>query len=150
MKAERERPPSSRNQRLSTIRRTTSALERTALPLAPAELARSRAHLVFLFPEQGVGCPRDRPRLKVENILEGSVRKAGNRIRVTVQLVDAADGMQQWSEHYDRELTDVFAIQDEICHAVVDNFRMRNCLATTKRANIAPPFRGSRRVTPLG
>jgi serine/threonine-protein kinase len=63
-------------------------------------------------------------RLNVENILEGSVRKAGNRIRVTAQLVSAADGMHQWSERYDRELTDVFAIQDELCHSIIDRLRV--------------------------
>ena len=63
-------------------------------------------------------------KLNVENILEGSVRKAGNRIRVTAQLVSAADGYHHWSERYDREMTDVFAIQDEICQAIVDKLRV--------------------------
>jgi serine/threonine protein kinase/Tfp pilus assembly protein PilF len=63
-------------------------------------------------------------RLNVENILEGSVRKAGNRIRVTTQLVSAAEGYHLWSERYDREMTDVFAIQDEICQAIVDKLRV--------------------------
>jgi TolB-like protein/tetratricopeptide (TPR) repeat protein/predicted Ser/Thr protein kinase len=57
--------------------------------------------------------------LGVANILEGSVRKAGNRIRVTAQLIAAADGTHLWSERYDRDLTDVFAIQDEIAAAIV-------------------------------
>jgi serine/threonine-protein kinase len=64
-------------------------------------------------------------RLNVAHILEGSVRKAGNRIRVTAQLVSAADGYHLWSEHYDREMTDVFAIQDEISQAIVDKLRVR-------------------------
>jgi serine/threonine protein kinase len=63
--------------------------------------------------------------LNVEHILEGSVRKAGNRIRVTAQLVSAADGSHHWSERYDREMTDVFAIQDEICQAIVDRLRVQ-------------------------
>jgi len=63
-------------------------------------------------------------KLNVESILEGSVRKAGNRIRVTAQLVSAADGSHHWSERYDREMTDVFAIQDEICQAIVDKLRV--------------------------
>jgi serine/threonine protein kinase/Tfp pilus assembly protein PilF len=63
-------------------------------------------------------------RLNVENVLEGSVRKAGNRIRITVQLISAADGYHLWSERYDREMTDVFAIQDEICQAIVDKLRV--------------------------
>src|SRR5262249_10114217 len=56
--------------------------------------------------------------LDVRTILEGSVRRAGNRIRVTAQLVDAENGYQRWSERYDRELADVFAIQDEIANAI--------------------------------
>jgi serine/threonine-protein kinase len=63
--------------------------------------------------------------LRVRTILEGSVRKAGNRIRVTAQLIDAADGSHLWSERYDRELTDVFAIQDEISQAIAEKLRVR-------------------------
>jgi non-specific serine/threonine protein kinase len=63
-------------------------------------------------------------KLDVEHILEGSVRRAGTRIRVTAQLVSATDGSHRWSERYDRELTDVFAIQDEICQAIVDQLRV--------------------------
>ena len=59
------------------------------------------------------------------NILEGSVRKAGNRIRVTAQLINAADGSHLWSERYDREMTDVFAIQDEISQAIAEKLRVR-------------------------
>jgi serine/threonine-protein kinase len=56
--------------------------------------------------------------LGVAHVLEGSVRKAGSRIRVTAQLVAAADGSHRWSERYDRELVDVFAIQDDISQAI--------------------------------
>jgi TolB-like protein/Flp pilus assembly protein TadD/predicted Ser/Thr protein kinase len=63
--------------------------------------------------------------LGVTNILEGSVRKAGNRIRVTAQLVTAADGSHLWSERYDREMTDIFAIQDEISQAIAEKLRIR-------------------------
>ena len=59
-------------------------------------------------------------RLNVEHILEGSVRKAGNRIRVTAQLIKVADGFHLWSERYDREMTDIFAMQDEITQAIAD------------------------------
>ena len=58
-------------------------------------------------------------RLDVDTLLEGSVRKAGNRIRVTAQLINVADGYHLWSERYDRKLTDVFAIQDEIAMNIV-------------------------------
>ena len=56
--------------------------------------------------------------LGVRYVLEGSVRKAGNRVRVTAQLIDAADGAHLWAERYDRELVDVFAIQDEISQRI--------------------------------
>jgi TolB-like protein len=56
--------------------------------------------------------------LGVQTVLEGSVRRAGNRIRVTVQLINIADGYHLWSERYDRELRDVFAMQDEIAAAI--------------------------------
>lgn len=58
--------------------------------------------------------------LGVEALLEGSVRKAGNRLRITAQLISTADGFHLWSETYDRELTDVFAIQDDIASAIAD------------------------------
>ena len=58
-------------------------------------------------------------RLNVANILEGSVRKSGKRIRVAAQLISAADGYHLWSETYDRELDDIFAVQDDIAQAVV-------------------------------
>jgi serine/threonine protein kinase len=64
-------------------------------------------------------------KLNVETILEGSVRKAGNRIRIIAQLINVADGYHLWSERYDRELNDVFAIQDEISMAIVDNLKVR-------------------------
>src|SRR5712691_5451413 len=63
--------------------------------------------------------------LKVSNVLEGSVRRAGNRIRVSAQLIDASAGFQLWSERYDREMTDVFAIQDEISRAIVDTLKVK-------------------------
>ncbi len=63
--------------------------------------------------------------LGVANILEGSVRRAGNRIRVTAQLIDAEDGCHLWSERYDRELTDVFAIQDEIAQSIAGALQVK-------------------------
>ncbi len=64
-------------------------------------------------------------RLNVEHILEGSVRRAGNRIRVTAQLVKVMDGFHLWSERYDREMTDIFAIQDEITQAIAAALQMK-------------------------
>ncbi len=62
--------------------------------------------------------------LEVEHVLEGSVRKAGNRLRITAQLLKVADGYQLWSERYDRELEDVFAIQDEIAQNIARSLRV--------------------------
>ncbi len=64
-------------------------------------------------------------RLSVEHILEGSVRRSGNRLRVTAQLVKASDGYHLWSQRFDREMTDVFVIQDEISQAIVEKLRVR-------------------------
>jgi serine/threonine protein kinase/tetratricopeptide (TPR) repeat protein len=63
-------------------------------------------------------------RLAVETLLEGSVRRAGNRLRITSQLINVADGSHLWSEHYDRQLEDVFAIQDEIALAIVESLKV--------------------------
>jgi serine/threonine-protein kinase len=62
--------------------------------------------------------------LNVATVLEGSVRKAGPRIRITAQLIDVHDGYQLWSERYDRELVDVFAVQDEIAGAIAAKLRV--------------------------
>jgi serine/threonine-protein kinase len=74
--------------------------------------------------------------LGVTNVLEGSVRRAGNRLRITAQLIHAADGMHLWSQRFDREMTDVFAIQDEISAAIADQLRVS--LAETPAAARAP------------
>jgi eukaryotic-like serine/threonine-protein kinase len=63
--------------------------------------------------------------LHVSSVLEGSVRKSGNRVRISVQLIDVADGNNLWSERYDREMTDVFEIQDEISQAIVAKLKVR-------------------------
>lgn len=62
--------------------------------------------------------------LNVSNVLEGSVRKSGNRLRITAQLVDTKNGYHLWSESYDRDLTDIFAVQDEIASNVVGALRI--------------------------
>ncbi len=64
-------------------------------------------------------------KLNVRTVLEGSVRKAGNRLRVTAQLINVVDGYHLWSERYDREMKDVFAIQDEIAGAIVTTLKVR-------------------------
>ena len=74
----------------------------------------------------------------VEYVLEGSVRKAGNRIRVTVQLIDAEIDRHVWAERYDRQLEDIFAIQDEMTHAIVATLPGRVEAATHDRAKRKP------------
>lgn len=64
-------------------------------------------------------------KLGVSNVLEGSVRRAGNRLRITAQLIQAADGTHLWSHRYDRDLTDIFAIQDEISQAISEALKLR-------------------------
>src|SRR4249919_3799498 len=71
--------------------------------------------------------------LNVRSILEGSVRKAGNRVRITVQLINSSDGYHLWSERYDRDMEDIFEVQDEITLAVVDALKV-NLLAPEKQA----------------
>lgn len=70
--------------------------------------------------------------LGVTTILEGSVRKAGNRVRVTAQLVTASDGSHLWSDRYDRDMTDVFAIQEEIARAIAQALELKFSTATLR------------------
>src|SRR5438874_10414629 len=80
--------------------------------------------------------------LRVANVLEGSVRKAGDRVRISVQLVDTANDSQRWSQSYDRELKDVFAVQEEIAKAVAEQLRVTllggatNALARPSNVNL--------------
>jgi len=64
-------------------------------------------------------------KLRVEAVLEGSVRKAGNRLRIAVQLVNASDGYHIWAERYDRDADDVFAVQDEIARTIVQKLKVK-------------------------
>ncbi|MGA9882893.1 MAG: protein kinase [Candidatus Acidiferrales bacterium] len=63
-------------------------------------------------------------RLNVKTVLEGSVRKAGNRVRITAQLINVADGYHLWSERYDRELKDIFEVQDDIANSIADRLKV--------------------------
>jgi TolB-like protein/Tfp pilus assembly protein PilF len=78
----------------------------------------------FSFKGQSIEIPEIASRLNVDHVLEGSVRKSGNQIRITAQLIQADNGYHLWSETYDRELTSVFAIQDEIATAVVTALKL--------------------------
>src|SRR5258705_10719653 len=64
-------------------------------------------------------------KLSVETVLEGSVRRSGNRLRITVQLVNASNGYQLWTERYDREMRDIFDLQDEITLTIVDVLKLK-------------------------
>src|SRR5678815_180150 len=66
----------------------------------------------FTFKGKSLDVPQVARQLNVSHVLEGSVRKAGGRVRITAQLIDGATGGHVWAERYDRDLTDVFAIQD--------------------------------------
>lgn len=79
--------------------------------------------LSFQFRTAGVDLREAGRQLGVDAIVEGSVRKAGDRVRITVQLVDVASGYQQWSQRFEREVVDVFAIQDEIAASVATTLR---------------------------
>src|SRR5262249_23262814 len=72
-------------------------------------------------------------------VLEGSVRRSGDRIRITAQLVDAMTGAQRWAERYDCELHDVFAVQDEVARAIVAILAAHVKRAETERALLKPP-----------
>jgi adenylate cyclase len=72
-------------------------------------------------------------KLNVQNVLEGSLRRDGNRIRITAQLINARDGFHLWSDTYERELHDVFALQDEITRAIVDALKIKLAIASPPR-----------------
>jgi TolB-like protein/Tfp pilus assembly protein PilF len=79
----------------------------------------------FSFKGKDVEIPEIARRLNVAHILEGSVRKAGNQVRITTQLIDARSDTHLWSETYDRPLDDIFAVQDEIAAAVVTQLKLK-------------------------
>ena len=79
----------------------------------------------FAFKGKEVDVRQVGEKLGVGSVLEGSVRKVGNRIRISAELIDVATGYHLWSERYDRQLEDVFAVQDEISRAIVDALKIR-------------------------
>jgi serine/threonine-protein kinase len=89
----------------------------------------------FAFRGRAVDVAEVGEKLKVATVLEGSVRRAGNHLRITAQLIKVADGFHLWSERYDREMTDVFAIQEEIAQAISRRLTLKD------RGGI-PAFRG--------
>jgi TolB-like protein len=77
----------------------------------------------FFFKNKDVDIPQVAERLNVRHVLEGSVRRSGNQVRVTAQLIDARSDSHLWSETFDRELGDIFAVQDEIARSIVGQLR---------------------------
>jgi adenylate cyclase len=88
-------------------------------------LAVTARNTAFTFKGQAVDVCEVARKLGVTHVLEGSVRKAGARVRITAQLIDGASGDHLWAERYDRDLTDIFAIQDEISKAIVDALKIK-------------------------
>jgi adenylate cyclase len=87
----------------------------------------------FVYKGKHVDVPKVARELKVGHVLEGSVRKAGGRVRITAQLVDASSNDHVWAERYDRDLNDIFALQDEISAAIVNALKVK-LLPAEKRA----------------
>src|SRR5690348_3507929 len=79
----------------------------------------------FMYKGKHVDVPKVARELNVSHILEGSVRKAGARVRITAQLIDGGGGGHIWAERYDRDLNDIFAIQDEISEAIVKALKLK-------------------------
>ncbi len=79
----------------------------------------------FRFKGQHVDLPKVARELEVSHVLEGSVRKAGARVRITAQLIDGETGGHVWAERWDRDLTDIFALQDEISEAIVSALKLK-------------------------
>jgi adenylate cyclase len=78
----------------------------------------------FVYKEKSVSIPEVARALDVRYVLEGSVRKAGNRVRVTAQLIDATTGGHVWADRFDRDLTDIFAVQDELTREIVGALKL--------------------------
>ena len=93
----------------------------------------------FTYKGQAVDVRDVAAQLGVRYVLEGSVRKAGNRVRVTGQLIDAANGNHLWAEKYDREVADIFALQDDITNRVIGSVSPQILVAEAARVERKPP-----------
>src|SRR5436305_68383 len=94
-------------------------------------------HSVFSYKDKALKVQQIGRELGADFVVEGSVRKAGTRVRITGQLVGCNDGTQLWAERFDRELTDIFAIQDEITHAIVEQLKVK--LLPQEKSSIDQP-----------
>jgi len=88
-------------------------------------LAVASRNSAFMYKGKQVDVPKVARELKVSHVLEGSVRKAGGRVRITAQLVDGSSNDSVWAERYDRDLNDIFALQDEISQAIVKALKLK-------------------------
>ena len=93
----------------------------------------------FTYKGQKIDVKQVGKELGARYVLEGSVRKAGNRLRITAQLIDAESGVHVWAERFDRELEDIFDLQDEITERIVHNIMPEISLAEAERAIRVPP-----------
>ena len=87
----------------------------------------------FVFKGAAVDIKTVARELSARYVVEGSVRKAGNRIRITAQLIDAQNGAHLWAERYDRDLTDIFAVQDEVTESIISAIAPRSVEAELRR-----------------
>jgi eukaryotic-like serine/threonine-protein kinase len=110
----------------------------TALTSVPGLQVISRTS-AFAFQSRDLEVTEIGRRLRVATILEGSVRKSGERVRVTAQLVNADDGYHVWSKRFDRRLSDVFEIQDEIAASILDEFRIHRDIRQSPHAPVNVP-----------
>src|SRR5438045_9197973 len=88
----------------------------------------ARTFLFFFFFKQKTAYEIGQ-KLNVQNVLEGSLRREGNRIRITAQLINARNGFHIWSETFERELQGVFAVQDEMTRSIVDALKIKLAVA---------------------
>src|SRR5206468_1662907 len=109
------------------------------------ELSRFRSLFViarnssFAFRDERIGITEIARKLGVQYVVEGSVRRAGDRVRITAQLIDAATGTHLWAERFDRELADIFAVQDEVVRTVAATVAGRVEVAGAEMARRKPP-----------
>ena len=106
---------------------SATASAKTSSPIFPRcrRCPSSSRNTAFTFKGKHVDLPQVARQLKVTHILEGSVRKAGGRVRITAQLIDGAADGHVWAERYDRDLNDIFALQDEISEAIVAALKLK-------------------------
>jgi TolB-like protein len=88
----------------------------------------------FWFKDKEAELSEIAAKLNVEHVLEGSVRRDGNRVRITAELIDTCDGFTNWSETYEREMHGIFALQDEITRSIVDTLKLKLAISPSPPA----------------